>query len=159
MRSETSRPLARASGAEILFERQVDRDDAAAGGPGHQLVHVRHAGAEQRAARRGRDHRDRPRTSARGERRAVDRIDRDVERRPLAVADLLAVVEHGRFVLLALADDHDAREQRRGERAAHRLDGRAVDRVLVAEADEPSGGDRRRLRRADERVLERMRSP
>ena len=52
-----------------------------------------------------------------------------------AVADVLAVVEHRRFVLLALADDDDAVHRDGGQDGAHRVDGRAVGTELVAAAD------------------------
>ena len=44
----------------------------------------------------------------RGQRRALERVDGDVDLRRRAVADVLAVVEHRRLVLLALADDDEA---------------------------------------------------
>ena len=62
-----------------------------------------------------------------------------------AVADLLAVEEHRRFVLLALADHDDAVHRDRVEHEAHRVDGGAVGGQLVAAADPAGGGERRRL--------------
>ena len=52
-----------------------------------------------------------------------------------AVADLLAVEQHRRLVLLALADDDDAVHRHAGEHGAHRLDGGTVGTVLGAAAD------------------------
>ena len=49
-----------------------------------------------------------------------------------AVADVLAVVEHRRLVLLALADHDDAVHRDRVEHVAHRVDGRLVGGLLVA---------------------------
>ncbi len=67
-----------------------------------------------------------------------------------AGADLLAVEQHGRFVLLALADDDDALHRHGVEDDAHRVDRRAVGAVLVALAEPAAGGQRRRLGDADE---------
>ena len=62
----------------------------------------------------------------------VDGIDGDVDGGESAVAHLLTVVEHRRFVLLAFADDDDAVEIGPGQHLAHRVDGRLVDGLLVA---------------------------
>ena len=59
---------------------------------------------------------------------------------PLPVADLLAVVEHRRLVLLALADDDDAAHADGADQRAHGVDGGAVAAVLVAAADPAAGG-------------------
>ena len=79
--------------------------------------------------------------------RALQRIDGDVDlgRVGVAVADLLADVEHRRLVALALADDDAPADVQVAEGAPHRLDGGAVGAVLVAEADEAGRGERRRL--------------
>src|SRR5690606_34995716 len=52
----------------------------------------------------------------------------------------LTVVEHGRFVLLALADDHDAAHGYRADQLAHGIDGRAVAALLVTAADPAARG-------------------
>ena len=70
--------------------------------------------------------------------------------RRAAVADLLAVEEHRRLVLLALADHDDAVHRDRVEHEAHRVDGGAVGGDLVAAADPAGGGERRRLGDADQ---------
>ena len=67
-----------------------------------------------------------------------------------AVADLLAVEQHRRLVLLALADHHDAVHRHRVEHVAHRVDGRLVGSLLVAATDHPRRRQRRRLGHADE---------
>src|SRR6185312_10981973 len=76
------------------------------------------------------------------QRRAVDGVDRDVAVRPVTVTDLFAVVEHGRFVLLALTDDDDALHRHGRHELAHRVDGSGVGAVLVAAADPAPGGHR-----------------
>ena len=57
-----------------------------------------------------------------------------------AVADLLAVVEHRRLVLLPLADHDDAVHRDRVEDEAHRVDRGLVGGDLVAAADPAGGG-------------------
>ena len=89
----------------------------------------------------------------RAERRALERVDGDVDLRRAAVADVLAVVEHRRLVLLALADDDDAVHRDRVEHEAHRVDGGLVGGDLVAAADPAGGGERGGL--GDAHELER----
>ena len=126
----------------------IDVDPVRADG---DLLHVDGgAGEEHRPALRDRDHRDRVRLAERGQPRALERVDRDVDLGPLAVADLLAVVEHRRLVLLALADDDDAVHRDRVEHRAHRVDGGLVGGDLVAAADPAAGAHRRGLGHAHE---------
>src|SRR5205823_2411947 len=82
--------------------------------------------------------------------RALERVDGDVDLGPLAGADLLAVVEHRRLVLLALADHDDTAHLDAVEDGAHRVDRRLVGRLLLAAADPASGGHRTGLGDADE---------
>ena len=70
-----------------------------------------------------------------------------------AIADPLAVVEHRRLVLLALADDDDAVHGDRGQHGTHRIDRGLVDALLVAAPHETPGGDSRGL--GDPHQLER----
>ena len=83
-----------------------------------------------------------PRATERRERGAVDRVDGDVHRGRGAVADLLAVEQHRRFVFFALADHDDAVHRDAVEDDAHRLDGRAVGGVLVAASHPAAAGER-----------------
>ena len=69
-------------------------------------------------------------------------IDRDVDLRRRAVADLLAVVEHRRLVLLALPDHHHAVHLDRLEHEAHAVDGGLVGRLLVSHAHQRRGRQR-----------------
>ena len=74
-------------------------------GPDDQLLHVDVGGVEQAALLGGGQHRDRVGRARGAEVRALEGIDRDVDR-VAALADLLADVQHGRLVALAFAD-HD----------------------------------------------------
>ncbi len=119
---------------------------SAAAGPGGQLLHVEDGRrVVHRAAVGHRHDGDRVRHALGHQRGAVDRVDGDVALRALAVADLLAVVEHRRLVLLALADDDDAVHAHRADERAHRVDRGAVAAVLVAAADPAAGGHGGRL--------------
>ena len=66
---------------------------------------------------------------------------------PAARADLLADVEHGRLVALALADHDRAVHLDLVERRAHGVDRRLVRRLLVAAAHHVRAGQRRGFRR------------
>ena len=121
--------------ADVLADRGGDVDGVDGVGPDGDLVHVEHRRRVEHGAALGHcQHRDRVRQALAHQRRAVDRVDGEVAVRPVAVADLLAVVEHRRVVLLALADHHDAAHRHRVDQLAHRVDGGAVAALLVAAA-------------------------
>ena len=84
-------------------------------------------------------------------RRALERVERDVDLRAAALRrpDLLADVEHRRFVALALADHHGAVHRQLVERGAHRFDRGGIGGFLVAAADQLRRGDRRGLGHPD----------
>ena len=129
-------PSASATGVDVLGRalRDVDRVDRA--GADRDLLHVdRRAGEEHRAALGDRDDGDRAGLAERGEPRPLERVDRDVDLGPFAVPDLLAVVEHRRLVLLALADDDDAAHRDAVEDVPHRVDRGLVGGLLLAAAD------------------------
>ncbi len=119
--------------------------------PGGDLLHV-DSGAwkEHRAALGNCDHGDRVRLAERRQPRAFERIDRDVDRAPVPLPDVLAVKEHRRFVLLAFADHDDAVHADGVEHRAHRVDGGLVGRVLVAAPDPAAGAHRGSLGHAHE---------
>ena len=96
--------------------------------------------------------RERIGASFRRDRRAFQRIERDVDLRPgsLRAADLLADIEHRRLVALALADHHGAVDLERVERLAHRFDCGSVGGLFVAPPDQLRRGDRGCLGHADE---------
>ena len=100
-----------------------------------QLLHVdAGAGVEHRPARRNGDHGQRARHSLRCQRRSFERIDRNVDLRVGAVADVLSVEEHRRLILLTLADYNDTVHRNRVEHKAHRVNGGLIGSQLVAHA-------------------------
>jgi hypothetical protein len=115
------------------------------------LVHVDGgARVEHRPPLGERYHRERVRLADRGQACPVDRVHGDVARGTLAVAHRLAVVEHRRFVLLALADHDDAVHRDRIDHQAHRVHGGLVGADLVTAPDPPAGGKGSRLGHAYE---------
>ena len=128
---------------QVLRRRGGDVDGADGVGADGDLLHVdAGTGVEHRAPLADGDDRERVAPAERGQGGAVDGVDGDVGERRGAVADLLAVEEHGRFVLLALADDDDAVHRHGGQHGAHGLDGGAVGAVLVAPAHPARAGER-----------------
>jgi hypothetical protein len=112
---------------------------SAASGAGDQLLHVEDRARVVHGAALGDGHdRDGVRHALGHQGGAVDGVDGDVALGALAAADLLAVEQHRRLVLLALADDDDALHRDGADQLAHRVDRRAVAAVLVAAA-RPTG--------------------
>ena len=70
-----------------------------------------------------------------GQRRAFERIERNVDLRPVIGADFLADIEHRRFVALAFADDDAALEVDGIEGRAHRINCSSIRLFFVAAAD------------------------
>ena len=128
-----------------MRDRRLEVDDVGSLRPDRDLLHV-HArpGVEHRAPLGQGDHGDGVGAAEGGERGPVDGIDGDVARRP-AGADLLAVVEHRRLVLLSLADDDNPVHRDVVDDEPHRVDGGLVGCLLVAAAHPPSGGEGGRL--------------
>ncbi len=132
--------------AQVLGGRRGDVDRPDGVGADGDLLHVeRGAGVEHRATVGDGDHGEGVGLALRGERGAVDRVDRHVDVGRATVADVLAVVEHRGVVLLAFADDDHAVHRDGRQRQAHRLDGRIVGGVLVAAADPSRSGQTCRL--------------
>ncbi len=144
--SRISRALALGDQLERLRQRAVEVEQVGdLGAPGDLLhVHAR-SGIEHRSALGQRDDRQRARHPERGQAGPLQRVDRHVDLRQAAVADPLAVVEHRSLVLLALADDDHAVHRDGIEHQPHGIDRRLVGALLVAAADHPRGGQRRRL--------------
>ena len=137
-------------GVDVDGRRSRDVHVSHRGGPDDELVHVeRGPRVEQRAALGDGDDGDGAVATAGDEGGAVDGVDGDLRDGLDAGADELAVVEHGRVVLLALADDDAAGEVDVHERLAHGSHRGAVGGYLVALAEPSRGGDRGGLGDAD----------
>src|SRR6478752_3863121 len=125
--------------ADVLGHGDRDVDGVGRLRPHGQLLHVEHRRRVEHGAPLGhREHRDRAGHALGHERGAVDGVDGDVAPRALTVADLLAVEQHGRLVLLALADHDDAPHGDAADELAHRVDRGPVAAVLVAAAHPPA---------------------
>ena len=118
---------------DVRGRRRVDVHHLGRFGAGDQLGHVedRRRVVHGPAGADG-DHRDRVRHAVGRQPGAVDRVHGHVAGRAAAVTDLLAVVEHGRAVLLALADHDHAVHGHRVDQQPHSVHGCAVGAVLVA---------------------------
>ncbi len=129
-------PLGLGYGGQVVGHRCVNIDHADRFGADHQLVHVeRRTGIEKRAARGDGDDGDGVGQPLGQQVRPLDRIDGDIDLWAAAVADDLAVIEHGGLVLLPLADDDDAVHAHRAEQQPQRVDGRAVPFFFLPAAD------------------------
>ena len=132
-------------GADIILDRPAEVDRAlGVSGTDRQLVHIGVGRVEEPALFGNGEHGERVGPRAGGDRRAFERVERDVDLGPAVLrrADLLADIEHRRLVALALADDHGAVHRQRVERGAHRLDRGGIGGVIVAAPDPGRGGDR-----------------
>jgi hypothetical protein len=131
---------------QILARRLVEIDNAvrqaAADG---DLVHVDVGSVEKAAIIGHRQDGQRVGAPLGGDRRALQRVERDVDLRSLAGPDLLADEQHRRLVALAFADHHRAVDRQAVQRLAHRVDRRLVGRLLVAPPHQPRGRQGRRL--------------
>src|SRR5699024_5031858 len=133
--------------AHVVAHRCGDVHHVGGLGPHRELFHVEHrGGVEHGVAGTHRDHRDRVRHTHRGQSGAVDRVDRHVPLVTTTVTDALAVVQHGRVVLLALPDDHGAVHRHGADHVPHAAYGGIVRTVLVALAHPAGRRQRGRLR-------------
>jgi hypothetical protein len=133
-------------GLEVLGRRAADVDGSGRVGSDGDLLHVdARARVEHGAPLAHGDDGEGVAPAEGGERRAVDGVDGDVGLGRSAVTDELAVVEHGRLVLLALADDHDAVHRHGLQDDAHGVDGRPVRPLLVTAAHPARRGQGRRF--------------
>ncbi len=145
-RSATSACLALARLLQVGRRRLVEVDDALGqAGADRDLVHVDVGRVEEAAGLGHGDDGERVRAALGGDRRAFERIERDVDAAARAGADLLADIEHRRLVALALADHHRAVDGEAVEREAHRVDRGLIGRLLVAAPHQPRGRERRRF--------------
>ena len=133
---------------DIVGRRAVEVDHAfGIARADRDLVHVDVGRIEQAALLGDGQHRERVGAGLGGDRRAFERVERDVDARAAALrrADLFADEQHRRLVALAFADDDGAVHRQLVERRAHRLDRGGVGGLLVAAADQVRRGDRRRF--------------
>ena len=144
-------PLRRRHRPHVLGRRAVEIDRAGGLRPDGDLLHVeRGAGKEHRSPLGDGDDGDRAGNAEGREAGALERVDGDVDLRPEAGADPLAVEEHRRLVLLALADHDDALHRDGVDHPSHQVDGGTVGGVLVAATDPAGCSHRGRLRHPDE---------
>ena len=130
----------------VLLHRQAHVHEVGGLGAHHELVHVEHGRRVEHGAALGhREDGERVVVAHGGQAGAVDRVHGHVHGGAGAVADLLAVEQHGGLVLLALADHHGAVHGHGVHERAHRVHRGAVRLVLVPVAHPGARGDGRRL--------------
>jgi hypothetical protein len=112
------------------------------------LGHIAIGRVQQAAAFGHGDHGQRVRHRLGAQRGAFQRVQRDVDLGALAQADLLADVQHRRFVALALADHHHAIHLDVVERGAHGVHGKLVGLLFIATAAQGGSGNGGSLRHA-----------
>ena len=136
---------------DVLLDGQAQVHEVRGLRAHHHLLHIEHGRRViHRAALSNREHAQRVVVAQRRQAGAVDGVDRHVHDGAGTVAHLFAVEQHGRFVLLALADHDGAVHAHSVHEGAHRVDGGAVGPVLVAEAHPAAAGDGRGFGNADE---------
>ena len=124
--------------ADVLLRRRIEIDHALGiAGADRDLVHVDVGRIEQRSALRHRHGGNRARHVLGAQRRAFERIDRDIDLRAGLAPHLLADEQHRRLVALALADHDGAVDRQLVELAPHGVDGRLVGRLFVATPAQP----------------------
>ena len=133
-------------GTQSVGDRSVKINLPSHRGRNNQLLHVdRWPRIEHGAARRHAQHADRVRKALGGERGAIDWVNRNVQVGTGAVADLLAIEQHRRFVFLSLSDYHDTVHPNRSEHRAHGVHGSLINLFLVTKAHISRAGDGGRL--------------
>ena len=138
--SEYRNALGPANG-DVVRRRCIDVDDTVrivrADG---DLVHIDVGREEQAALFRNRDDGESVGQVLGADRRAFERIERDIDRRTFARADFLADVEHRRLVPLTLADHHCALDGEAVEFLPHGIDAAwsATRRRRVRESGSPT---------------------
>ena len=121
---------------QVLLDGQAQVDKFCGVGAGDQLLHVEHCGGvEHSAAVCHSNHGEGIVHAECGQAGTVDGVNRHVEGGTGAVADFLAVVQHGSLVLLAFTDDNGAVEVDGGEAVTHCVYGCAICEILFACAD------------------------
>ena len=143
---------------DVVGGRRVEADqafrEARADG---DLVHIRVRRVEQAAARGDREHGERVGHGLGGQRRAFQRVERDVDLGALPGADFLADVEHRGFVPLAFADHDAALELDLVEGRTHRVHGGGIGLLFVTPAHFLRSRDRGEFRDPYHRIGEARR--
>ena len=131
---------------QILSRRRVEIDDTV-GQPAadRDLIHIHVRRVEKAAIIGHRQDGERVGAALGGDRRAFERVERDVDFRPLPRPDRLADIQHRRLVALALADHDRAVDRQAVQRLPHRIDGGLVGGLLVAPPHQPRSRQRRQL--------------
>ena len=121
---------------QVLLDGQAQVDELCGVGAGDQLLHVEHCGGVEHGATVCHSNHGEGVVHAEcGQAGTVDGVNRHVEGGTGAVADVLAVVQHGSLVLLAFTDDDGAVEVDGGEAVTHCVYGCTICEVLFACAD------------------------
>ncbi len=122
-------------------KRKVDYSLGIAGAD-RDLVHVDIGRMQHLAAFGQRNHRQRIGQVLGADGRAFQRVQRDIDRRAVLGADLLADIEHRRLVALALADHHAPVDGQVVELGAHGVHCSLVGGLFIAMAAQAGGGNR-----------------
>jgi hypothetical protein len=88
------------------------------------------------------NHRQRIGRAGSANRRAFERVERDIHFRPTGT-DLFADIKHGRFIPLAFANNDRAVDGERVKRPAHGVDSGLVGRLLIAATGQSRATQRR----------------
>ena len=126
---------------DVVGRRGIQIDDALGiSGANRDLLHIDIRRVEQRACLRHGHHGDGAGHVLGAKRRALQRVDGDIDLRTPPGADLLADEQHRRLVALALADHHFAIDRQAVQFAAHGIDGGLIGGLLVAVAAQTGRG-------------------
>ena len=127
---------------QVVADRGVNVDSSATSWTNGNLVHVKTgSGIEHRTFIGERDDRKCAVATHGGQGCSIDGVDGNVDLRRATVANLLTVVEHGRFVLFTLTNDYYALHLDAAEDYSHGVYRSAVGSVLITAASPASSGD------------------
>ncbi len=128
---------------DVLIRRRIEIDGALRiTRTDGDLLHVAIRRVQQRAGVRHGERGDGARHVLGAQHGAFERIDRDIDLRPLLVADLLADEQHRRLVEFALPDHHGAVDRQLVELAPHGVDRGLIGGLVLAAPAQARGGDR-----------------
>ena len=131
-----TQPLGLSNDLDVVLNWSLDVNLAGSLRANSNLIHVEHSrrvvhGAAVCSSKNS----DRVRAALCHQSRAVNRVNRDVNGRALAVADLFAVEQHRSFVLFALANNNDTVHSHGVDELTHGIDGSAVALFLLTTTD------------------------